>query len=492
MTEILAIKQLQGNQHEICKILDQLHGASVTARSVHRLQELIDTLRDDLIVTIEYDYVDATYRDEYYRFYATKFRGYARNCAKMSFFLPGVLTPGAPVDYSRSEEIIQSYLGFVVLRPIDACIGRNVISVKAKKPGLNDISICQTNVNTTAIGLKVSVKGFPHSSQDGEMMACAETALWSIAEYYGHKYPGHKPVSPSEILEAMRPFSYQRQLPSKGLTFDQISVGMRTFGFSPEVYRLYTKDPADPRMPVISPEMKEVLACYIESGFPLAICLQGGGIGHAVVCIGKADGYEPFHPMVINGKRICFSNQSIENIVFNDDNATCYQKTSISAPTAYYNQKKWDKVLLTSFIVPLPSKVYMDAFVAIHQFRILLGYVAPDNTIARTYLASCRSLRNHIATSRLMSNEDKAIILNIELPRFVWVTECGSADEYSNGMSSGLFILDATEPAELSTNALIIGIIGKNGFGYNPASSGYDNLTLPTPFRMERYNKNIY
>lgn len=84
-------------------------------------------------------------------------------------------------------------------------------------PILNDIAICHANVKTTALGLKVCVDGFPHSSHDSEMMACAETALWSISEYYGHKYPGYKPVSPSEILEAMRPFSHQRQLPSKGL-----------------------------------------------------------------------------------------------------------------------------------------------------------------------------------------------------------------------------------------------------------------------------------
>lgn len=85
------------------------------------MKDLLDTLRDDLVISVEYEYVDAMYRDEYYRFYATKYHEYHRNCAKMSFFEPGVLIPGRQTDYSKSDEIVKSFLGFVVLRPIDAC-----------------------------------------------------------------------------------------------------------------------------------------------------------------------------------------------------------------------------------------------------------------------------------------------------------------------------------------------------------------------------------
>lgn len=281
MIEIYNIRSLQSDVNIVEKLLQKIN--STTDPVPHnRLSSLLSTLRDDLIVTVEYDYVDATFRDEYYRFYATKYRNYGRNCAKMSFFEPGAITPGSEIDYSKADKIKEKYLGFVVLRPINACIGRNVISPRAKKAPFSDISICKTNVNTTAVGLKVSVSGFPHSSQDGEMMACAETALWSIAEYFGHKYPNHKPVAPTEILEAMRPSSHKRQLPSKGLTFMQIAEGLKTFGFSPEIYTLYDHTTCS-----IDKSMKEVFTCYIESGFPLAICLQGSKIGHAIVCIGK-------------------------------------------------------------------------------------------------------------------------------------------------------------------------------------------------------------
>lgn len=491
MIEILNIRQLQGSLPEIQRILTKLGVVSASANSSYRLMDLLDTLRDDLVVSVEYEYVDAMYRDEYYRFYATKYHKYPRNCAKMSFFESGALTPGCLVDYSKSDEIRRSYLGFVVLRPIDACIGRNVISVKAKKAVLNDIAICHANVNTTALGLKVCVDGFPHSSQDSEMMACAETALWSISEYYGHKYPGYKPVSPSEILEAMRPFSHQRQLPSKGLTFDQISIGMKTFGFSPEVYQLYRTDPSDPNKQVISEEMKEVFSCYVESGFPLALCLQGSTVGHAAVCVGRVEKNRALNQEKVNGRDLYFFNQSVDEFVVNDDNYPSYQKTIITAPTCYYSDANWKDVLLTSFMVPLPSKVYMDAYLAINQSKFLLGHFAPDGSVVRTYLASSRSLRDHVAASKVMPNEDKQILLDIPFPRFVWVTEFGTIDEYNHAVNSGIIVLDATEPTDRSTNPLIMAINGNRGVIYNMEQNRFDNLNLPENLIIEKYDKNI-
>lgn len=79
MTDLIQICQLQGNVTEVQKILDNLGIASLTNNPVYRLLDLLSTLRSDLIAAIEYDYVDATFRDEYYRFYATKFHAYKRN-----------------------------------------------------------------------------------------------------------------------------------------------------------------------------------------------------------------------------------------------------------------------------------------------------------------------------------------------------------------------------------------------------------------------------
>ena len=490
-TDIYDIKVLQSDRSVLARVVGNLHFV-LNNCNLGRLSEFLNTLRDDLLVGVETDYVDAMYRDEYYHFYATKLHKYDRNCIKMTFFKPDHLVPGQPVDYQYSEEIKQDFLGFLVIRPLQACIGRNVIAPEAKKAGLEDVKICRSHVRTTALGLKVKVEGFPHASQDGEMMACAETALWSIAEYYGHKYPNHKPICPSEILKAMRPTAQQRQLPSGGLTFEQISVGLCSFGFSTQIYNLYRFDEVNNRYDIL-PEMKEVLACYIESGFPIALCLQSSTIGHAVVCVGRSSRSPaiPLETDVVFGLTYHSWNKSIDEIVLNDDNVSPYQKTRIAYPTTYYGDKEWDKVLLMQFMVPLPSKVYMDASIAVPLSKYVATTMkSTDNCTIRTFLASSRSFREHIASSKLLGNENKIILLDMNLPRFVWVTEIASTDDFSNKVADGLIILDATEPTFDNEVPLLLSLHYDTGRIYRDGK--FKHLTLSHSLLLESYNKNIF
>lgn len=494
MTEIYNISQLQNGDNAILQHV--LLRVGLERQNLHnpisRVKQLLNTLREDLVVAIEYEYVDATYRDEYYHYYATKFASLKRDSARMSFFESGVITPGQTIDYSKVDEMVQKYMGFVVIRPINNCIGRNVISVHAKKRGLDEIRICQTKVRTTALGIKVSVCGFPHSSQDGEVMACAETALWEIAAYYGYKYVRYRPVSPSEILEALYTSLDHRQLPSKGLTFCQIARGMKVFGFSPEFYSLYkSKRCLGVDIKELDLQQLEVMSCYIESGFPLAICLQGSQIGHAVVCIGKSKKEEPVTQERLNGKIYNFPYKTVSEIVINDDNVACYQKTTIEAPTKYYQHPSWNDVKITNFLVPLPSRVYMDAPAAISQMKYWLPRFAPERSYARIFLASCRSFRNHIAHSKLLDNENKSVLLEVNLPRFAWICEFGSEDDFRNEYNTGLIIMDATELSDKSISMLIM-MIDSAGNGYMFHDHIFKKLTLPSAFKLETYNKNIY
>lgn len=492
--EIYHIKTLKNDVRMLEKILQNLHYV-LNKCNVNRIIDFLGTLRDDLVVGVESEYVDAMYRDEYYRFYATKLHRYDRNCIKLTFFKQGHLQEGKAVDYSLSKEIVDDFVGFLVIRPLMAAIGRNVISPEALRADLVDVKVCRSPVETTAIGLKVCVNGYPHSSQDGEMMACAETSLWSIAEYYGHKYSEYKLVRPSDILDAMRPHSDHRQLPSEGLTFEQISVGLCRFGFSTQIYNLYEvqKDNNGQNILVMKPIMKEVLTCYIESGFPIALCLIGAEIGHAVVCVGRQikSRKDALKQENISGKNYYVWNQGINTIVLNDDNVSPYQKANIDHPTTYYNERRWNDVLLRQFMVPLPSKVYMDAYIAIPLSKRIMAEVlnAPIDSVIRTFLASSRSFRNHIATSSLMTNDTKEVLLNLNLPKFVWVSEIADITNFQGNMANGIIVLDATEPTKTVEIPLLVCILGTNGFIYE--RNTFKKLGLSSPLLIETYNKNI-
>lgn len=166
-------------------------------------------------------------------------------------------------------------------------------------------------------------------------------------------------------------------------------------------------------------------------------------------------------------------------------------RTDPSDPNKQVISEEMKEVLLTNFMVPLPSKVYMDAYLAINQSKFLLGHFAPDGSVVRTYLASSRSLRDHVTASKVMPNEDKQILLDIPFPRFVWVTEFGTIDEYNHAVNSGIIVLDATEPTDRSTNPLIMAINGDRGVIYNMEQNRFDNLNLPENLIIEKYDKNI-
>lgn len=157
-----------------------------------------------------------------------------RFCLRMSFFDIGFKKD---IDFSDESNIKDNYLGFLVIRPLIKCIGRNVISPLAKVAPKNDIRICKVSVDASCLGVKLKAEGFPHASQDNETMTCAQTTIWSLLEYYGNKYTYYHPTLPTEIESILEPFSYERQLPSKGLTYNQISVALRNLGFGPKIYQ---------------------------------------------------------------------------------------------------------------------------------------------------------------------------------------------------------------------------------------------------------------
>lgn len=490
------------------------------------LDQLLNELREDLLVGVETDYVDSMFRDEYYTYFGTKLHSYGRNCIKLSFFndvkdendgnsLISVLDNGYYIIKYENHDIIEdNYLGFAIIRPAMACLGRNVISPEAfKKERIENIETCQVTMRISALGLEVKAKGFPHCTQDREMMSCAETTLWAIAEYFGHKYSTYKSVLPSDIIEALRLSYNHRMLPSLGLSFDQISFGLMSFGFSPLHYQLSTKRMSadnDPNDYEIDEEQKEILTCYVESGFPLALCFKGKRdvisstenesdyIVHAAVCIGR----KRINASELKSQIICVKktktqtqkvlvkvwNHSINEFVVNDDNESGYMIVDIKQP--YEKKREWKEVKITDFIVPLPSRVYMDAYLAIKTSKTIYGNILrrivkvslkkqeedqkkdPDSVPAiRTFLASGRSFRKHVACSDILDPYFKNLLLFLDLPHFIWVSELGTSGDFKNGVIKGLIILDATESPKI-----------KNGFSIK------DNdikMRTPQPIRTD-------
>ena len=421
-----------------------------------KLQDFLNAIRDDSCVVVETEYVDKDYRDAYYKLYSTKLRDYERNCVRLSFFLDNLQPLLEHVVRATDAEVNQlekGYLGFVVLRPLKQCIGRNVMSPLAMKHG-QGVNLCGIQVRSSCLGLKLNVWGFPHASQDGQLMTCAETTVWAISEYFGEKYSHYSRIFPHGIVDMLHDSVYERQIPSHGLTYEMISLALQKQRFECKVYHKGNS------------RFKELFNCYVESEFPLAVALEGDdsqGIhfGHAIVCIGqKTPGRDRINvvtPTIINNVSIVCWNNAISEYVSIDDNMMPYQLFDFNHPTAHYGNPDWNRTEITCFIVPLHSKIYIEAeeAIAISEQQIAYTHSAGSEVCVRTLLTTSRSYREYIVRQSAMPDAIKEMLLSLNLPKFVWLTEVSSKTDFLAGMVNEILLIDATADSDDGIDAVI-------------------------------------
>ncbi len=445
---------------EIAELFVSEFGLSIEKSELilqNNLNQYIQSLNPELYAVVESPYVDKVYRDSYYIYYSSKLTRYHRDTIRVSLFSSEI----KDTDF-RAEEIINgkmsSYLGFFIIRPtFPKIIGRSALSPMAKRE--NNFLCCLSKIEATVNSIKFQVEGFPHASQDGQTITCAETTIWAMLEYFGTKYPEYKPVLPSTISKHINKMSFKRTFPSDGLTAEQVTYTIRELGFGAIIYskRKY-KD-----------EFLGIVNTYIESGIPVIGVLKdkSGTIGHAVNIIGRevedpnvvieSDYHET---TVFRGKIIDYNKIVKRKHVFMDDNLPPYQLASLDYPCQDYyinDREKMEEVDLTHIIVPLYPKVYLDAVKARRNFKKVLNSITlndevgigfTDTRIVKTFLCSSRSYKKYVSLNKQIPLVPKEIILATPMPKFIWVAEISTPEAYSAGNCNSILIQDATEPYE--------------------------------------------
>ncbi len=473
---ISSISELRSGQgSDISKfILENLNpnDARMQHDAYSRLLRFLTPFNDDLTIIAETDYIDKTYRDLYYHFYSTKLRSFEKNCVRLSL-CNKVIDDTITHSIDDIQKLKDNYLGFVVLRPLGcSCIGRNVVSPQALKSVGSNLLLCKTDVASTVLGTKVSVCGFPHSSQDGEMMTCAETTIWAIMSYLANRYNIYSLPLGHNILASLNDSSFERQTPSRGLNFQQISLSLQNQGLA---CRVYDKD---------NPKFKEIMSCYIESGIPLALCIESKTFGHAVACIGRKAidrNAVALQPVVVKGHTYFEWNKSIDEFVVNDDNVTCYQVMNYTNPCSYYGKPDWDGMKITHFVAPLHQKIYLDAEIAIEAaLNLVYCYGYDDGSVIRTFLTSSRSYREYVMTNDSLSEEQKQAFVELDMPKFIWVTEISDGVSFKASQVNDIILMDATSGKQDMYNSIIIKTKDGDADIYDKQS--HDFKTLPFKF----------
>ena len=412
---------------------------------LHRIDQLLKSLEDNLLFVVEYPYTDSHYRDCYYFYHAAKFDDLPRETLRVHIFSNAISNVITDIDAllkksAESEDSVSElYYGFFIVRPLNKFpLGRSLISpVAFKKRGFCS---CLIKERVYLLGMRLTVHAFPHVAQDTETHTCAESSLWILLNYYGAKYKNYQTLLPSDIIRHLNNVSTHRTLPSNGLTVKELSRVLTQDGHN---CVLYTKN--------TDKDILQIMRIYIESGIPLIVALENDKSGHAIVAIGHED---KIIPIPSSGwSDICEGNR---NIVFMDDNMSPYQLADAHCPTKHYDNNLSD-MEIKSLVVPLQKHMFLEA----GQAYKLIKEIFDDKNIGlsnyggcwqtRLLLTSGRAFKNSLMKDTVIAPATKLALLKIKLPKFVWLCEIYRENNLRMGHCDGIVLLDSTGDRHISS-----------------------------------------
>lgn len=201
-----------------------------------------------------------------------------------------------------------------------------------------------------------------------------------------------------------------------------ISFVLRKIGFG---IRTYTRQKEDADYEVYSnDEFKRLLYIYIESGFPIITCTSD-------------------HTYLVIGKENKIGEDNVKLVTIND-NERPYKLID-------YNEE------ITSFIVPLYEKIYLDAEMiqigevikSLEEGISGLKIKKKDTKyIYRCFLTSSRSYKEYITQANKKDSREHFVCM--AMPRFVWVCEMIDTKDVvikdpKKTPVSNIMLFDATE-----------------------------------------------
>lgn len=462
---------------------------------------------EQFIIIVEYDYIDRTYRDSYYEYYAFKYHEYERNCIRLCIFeieLDKELRNKYFVNVET--KILQKYfIGSMVIRPIpERAIGHTMINPKYVLLDKEELKGSKKDKNyflrtslfrINLCGHKLYVRAFPFSMQDLATTTCAETMLIGLMEYYNNEYSDYSRLYPSDIKQIAKESGYERTLPSKGLTYEMISKILTCVGFEPRCVLASTKTR------ISRFDLKRIMHYYIESGIPIGVGITiSENSLHTCTCIGHGKiNYDRLNESVVkeldleNGNELYFidSESLVDEYIFVDDNRLPYSISEYSSRNNDENGKYSLDVQnqnLKALNIPLYKKMCLTLENAKEIFMFYLSNrehgikkylgenLGSENNpfVIRMFICSAKSFKASRLSDFKNTPTCQAIYANLKLPKFIEVCEIYDKKDYKDGKVSGEILLDAT--ASSSDKALSLILI--NYGGQMIVMDNIDNSTL--------------
>lgn len=288
------------------------------------------------VVIEEQNYFDRDYLAEFSAFYSISSKGYPNTCRRLHFFSePNIsrqVLKNAAANSPRSRKRMQdSYLGFVVVRPIPAApLGRTIVRwYPDRMPTTPRVDSPSREYYVHIAGITLSIKGLAWQQQDTGVGACATIGLWTML--HSSAFDDHHAIpTTADITRAAhkRASLGARIFPSTGLNIYQICEAIKEHNLSPMLVQGDVSDTAMNPIGFSKERFSSSCAAFIRSGYPTLIIGLLGNVGHAIC----ATGFRSCALNALKSGTVSLQEASIEHIYIHDDNLGPNIRFSIKDP----------------------------------------------------------------------------------------------------------------------------------------------------------------
>lgn len=407
-----------------------------------------DSLNAKTIIA-ENKYVSKSYLYDYSNYYSTCFYPYDRFCKRIHFFSEKISKKQFNLmlhsDNDEFEKKWQSYLGFIVVKPLPGGkIGDTLLNTYKQTEANKRIYSSTRDYTVNLFGKELKIKTLAFQEQDTIVSACATTALWSAFNMVSDKFQTTLP-SPIEITKSAQSsyFEFGRILPAKGgLDHRQICNAIENIGLVTELRNSsQLHQQADD---LIKDFLKAFIYSYLKMGLPVLLGIKVEGKGEHLITI---VGFKEYSPDFENSEKISLSAQRIKRFYAHDDQCGPFSriefKENKKIQTAWWKKEENEfgktivlkdengkplhlDAVVTSVFIPVSPKIritFEDIFPIVSRIDLLLFGVfdLQRELVWDIYLQLSNDYKKNIKNDKRYNLRLKSKLLTKSLPKYIWV-----------------------------------------------------------------------
>ena len=425
---------------------------------------------DAKTILVEKKYISKDYISDYSKYYATCFTDYKKDCKRLHFFSETFTEQEfeeALKNDNTGQQIWDSYLGFIVVKPIPVTIfGMTILNHYPKEDGEYSRYFFGTrNYKVHVFGKELCVSSIGFQEQDHVLSVCATSAIWTTLQKASlNENTILKTPNEITISSGLTGPDGSRLFPNTGLSVLQMCTALTEAGLVTEIREINKENYSQDNLYI-----KELIHAYSPIGIPIILVISLNNPAkydknrkkelHAVSVVG----YNIRKEILTKAKTKTLSlrSESSNKLYVHDDQYGPFARMELKGSDKIISP--WDEdndrktfTIVEHVIIPLYPKIriqYEDVKKIVQEFdeMLMAGFSKIKlNFVWELKLEYSEDYKSYVRDSK--AHDDlKLPILKCPLPKYIW-----KATAYFSNVVAFDIIFDATD---LSNNMFALKVL---------------------------------